>query len=178
MGFFFQDHSLHSGGIKFRTGSHKKLLYYGKFLKTLIPSIFKVLLGKLSIKSLLNTGKIVNAKSEMGDVVIWNLRTEHSGGAVILKDDPDNALLPYQDEQIPDNKKLPEHDIRMAVFCCFAASHQATESYISWKVNNKGYKDHWLGCQFDKIEVQKLALEKSVNLDFTGIKKYRKPIEV
>ena len=57
MGFFFQDHSLHSGGIKFRTGSHKKLLYYGKFLKTLIPIIFKVLLGKLSSHPLYSAQK-------------------------------------------------------------------------------------------------------------------------
>lgn len=178
MGFFFQDHASHSGGIKFRTGSHKKLLYYGKFFKTLISSIYKILLGKLSIKALINNGKIVNVKSELGDVVLWNLRTEHSGGAVILKDDPDKALLPYQDEQIPDNKKLPEHDIRMAIFCCFAAPHEATESYISWKVNNKDYKNHWLGCQFDKEEIQKLAKEKSITLDFSGIKNYRKPIEI
>jgi hypothetical protein len=173
MGFFFQDHLTHSGGIKFRAGSHKKLLYYSKFLKTLAIAFFKVLLGKLSIKALFNTGKIINAKSEVGDVVIWNLRTEHSGGAVILKDNPDKGLLPHQDEKIPDNQKLPEHDTRMAVFSCFAAPHEATESYISWKVDNKGYKDHWLACHFDKPEIKKLAEEKGVTLDFRGIEKYR-----
>jgi hypothetical protein len=178
MGFFFQDHYSHSGGIKFRAGSHKKVLYYSKFFKTLTISIFKILIGKLSIKALFNTGEIVNAKSEIGDVVIWNLRTEHSGGAVILKDSPDKGLLPHQDDKISDNQKLPEHDARMAVFSCFAAPHEATESYISWKVNNAGYKGHWLASPFDKPEIRNLAEKKAVTLDFRGIKKYRELSEL
>ena len=177
MGFFFQDHASHSGGIKFRAGSHKKVLYYSKFFQTLIISIFKVLIGKLSIKALFNTGKIYNAKSELGDVVIWNLRTEHSGGAVILKDNPEKCLLPYQDEKISNNKKLPEHDNRMAVFCCFGAPDKATESYISWKINNKGYKSHWLACRFDKPEIQNLAEKRGITLDFRGIEAYSRPSE-
>ena len=82
------------------------------------------------------------------------------------------AIAPVN-EKIPDNQKLPEHDTRMAVFSCFAAPHEATESYISWKVDNKGYKDHWLACHFDKPEIKKLAEEKGVTLDFRGIEKYR-----
>ena len=178
MGFFFQDHASHSGGIKFRVGSHKKLLYYSNFLKTLFMGLFKILIGKLSVKALLNTGKIVNAKSEIGDVVIWNLRTEHSGGAVIIKDNPDKGLLPSQDDKISENEKLPEHDTRMAVFCCFGAPHEATESYIAWKVNNKGYKNHWLASPFDKPEIRNLAEKKGITLDFRGIKKYRELSEV
>ena len=82
------------------------------------------------------------------------------------------------DDKISDDQKLPEHDTRMAVFSCFAAPHEATESYISWKVNNAGYKGHWLASPFDKLEIQNLAEKKGVTLDFRGIKKYRELSEL
>jgi len=171
IGVFFQDHSRHSGGIKFRQGSHKRILFHPNFLRTLIGSIIRVLMGKVKLKALFNLGKIVNAKSEIGDVVVWNLRTDHSGGAVILKDNPEKGMLPSKDELIADDKKLPEHDTRMAVFAAFGAPHRATEAYILNKVNNSGYRDFWKACSYDSKEIKALAQKRGITLDFRGIKK-------
>jgi len=173
MGIFFQDHKDHSGGIKFRTGSHKRIILNPRFVRNLAKAIIGILTGKIGLKALFNFGKTVNARSEIGDVVIWNLRTDHSGGAVLLKDDPDRAFSPSKDERIPPEKKLPEHDIRMAIFCAFAAPSDATEAYILNKVNNPAYEGHWKAARFDDPHIKKLAEERGVKLDFRGIEKMR-----
>lgn len=169
MGIFFQDHVGHSGGIKFRRGSHKKVLLAPNFLRQLLSGIKGVVTGKLAFSSLMNTGEVVNARSEIGDVVIWNLRTDHSGGAVLLKDAPDKALLPSEDEKVPDEKKLPEHETRMAIFSAFAAPSDATEAYTLDRVNNPAYKEHWKASHFDDPGIQALAKKRGITLDTRGI---------
>jgi hypothetical protein len=173
MGIFFQDHSVHSGGIKFRQGSHKRLNFGSNFYKNLFKSLIKLFIGKIRLKSLLNFGKIINAKSKIGDVVIWNLRTDHSGGAVILKKNPDNAMLPSEDDKIKPEDKFPEHNTRLAIFCAYAAPHKATEAYILNKANNPLYENHWKAVKYDNKNIREMANKKGVKLDFRGIKKYR-----
>lgn len=169
MGIFFQDHYNHSGGIKFRSGSHKRLLLYPKFLRSLTGAVVKVILGNYKFKSLLNLGKIVNARSRIGDIVIWNLRTDHSGGAVLLKSNPNKAFLPVVDNRIPLSRKLKEHETRMALFCCFGAPSLALEGYIQNKVNNPKYAEHWAACDFNKDEVRILAEKGKIQLDTRGL---------
>ena len=173
IGIFFQDHKSHSGGIKFRRGSHKRILLHPNFFRRLISFLPKVFSGKLKLKALFDLGENVNIKSEIGDAVIWNLRTNHSGGAVILKDNPDRVQLPSKDEKVPLNKKLPEHDTRMAIFCAFGAPHKSTEAYIMNKVNEPAYENHWKSANFDNVHVQALANQRGVKLDLRGIAKYR-----
>ncbi|MEP5611122.1 MAG: hypothetical protein ABJP45_02675 [Cyclobacteriaceae bacterium] len=176
MGIFFQDHKDHSGGIKFRVGSHKKVILTPRFVVNLLKSGGKILLGQLSFKTLLNFGGIVNARSEIGDVVIWNLRTDHSGGAVLLKKFPDRALPPSKDEKVPSEEKLPEHPTRMAIFCAYAGPSEATETYTLDRVNNPAYIDHWKASNFDSPYIVKLAAERGVNLDLRGIKNCREEL--
>ena len=167
MGIFLQDHSKHSGGIKFRKGSHKKVLLNKEFIKR----YFK---GTAKLTSFLNFGSIVNASSEIGDVIIWNLRTDHSGGAVIPKYFHSLAFPPYIDGVIPNWLKLKEHTIRMAIFTTIAAPSSTTDNYLMNKIRNKMYIKHWENCHFDANEMRALAKERGVTLDFRGIESVRK----
>ena len=166
IGVFLQEHVNYSGGIKFRSGSHKKVRFKRQYFKRFIK-------GKVNIRSFFNFGKIVNTKPRIGDVVIWNLRTDHSGGAVHLKFFPSLGLMPWMDALIPDSMKLPEHDHRMAMFCCFAAPSKPTTKYMMNKIENPKYKNFWTNCQFDRKAIQDKAKQSEIILDFSGIKSIR-----
>ena len=50
-----------------------------------LNSIFNVTSNVINDMRQNNFGRIVNARTKIGDMVIWNLRTDHSGGAVLNK---------------------------------------------------------------------------------------------
>src|SRR5690606_35997020 len=54
-GIYLQDHMFHSGGLNLRIGSHTKVS--------------------------LTEGRNIAVRSRIGDVVVWSLRTTHSGNA-------------------------------------------------------------------------------------------------
>jgi hypothetical protein len=62
-GVYLQDHSCHSGGLRVIPGSHNAVMNPGL--------------------------KPKNVRSRSGDLVVWNLRTDHAGAAIMLK------LLPW-----------------------------------------------------------------------------------
>lgn len=65
MGIYLQDHRRHSGGLKIKAGSHLR-----------------------------DDGPSVLVDSNAGDVVVWNMRTLHSGNAVRLRLLPNFAAIP------------------------------------------------------------------------------------
>jgi hypothetical protein len=138
LGVFLQDHKDFSGGIKFRSNSHRRVIFNKLALKNLLT-------GRgfhNDLRVYLNTGKIVNARTKLGDLVIWNLRTEHSGGAVLPKFNNDSAFLPKIDEYLPNFLKLPEHDKRMSIFYTFGQESKELEDYVDYKKNNLNDLEH------------------------------------
>jgi hypothetical protein len=58
-GIYLQDHAWHSGGLRVIAKSHNAISNPG--------------------------GKRVNVRTRVGDVVVWNLRTDHAGAATMLR---------------------------------------------------------------------------------------------
>ena len=155
LGVFMQDHSNHSGGIKFRKNSHRRLI----FNKLNIKNLFT---GKGFHKDpivYLNFGKIENAKAKLGDIVIWSLRTEHSGGAVIPKFFTNLAVIPKFDNFIPNFLKLPEHKNRMSIFYAFGKDGPQLKSYLEYKKNNINDEEHRQSLSSDVSSLKNLAAE-------------------
>jgi hypothetical protein len=95
---YFGDYARHSGGLKVVPESH--LMNHGELRKD--PSqIHKLDLGGGVVAGMpvLSYG-MHNIGSEPGDLVIWNLHTMHSAGALRLKAWPDAALLPQVEKQL------------------------------------------------------------------------------
>ena len=139
LGIFLQDHKDYSGGIKFRKNSHRRHIINKHLIKN-------ILLGKQNLSdpiSFFNFGKIVNARTEVGDLGIWSLRTEHSGGAVIPKLFSNIAFLPFIDNLIPSILKKPEHENRVAIFYTFGEASNCLNNYIDYKIKNDKDKEHW-----------------------------------
>lgn len=140
-GIYLQDHARHSGGLKVRLRSHQ---YVSR-----------------------HRGKAVNIPSEGGDVVIWNLRTSHSGNNVRFKGLPNLCLHPRLERFVPWFLRVPEEGERIALFCSFGAPGGHLDRYIQFQVTRGDYHEHWKRSGFDQ-DILDLAAARGVQI--------RKPI--
>ncbi len=103
IGLYLQEHKNYSGGLKVRKGSHKN-----------------------------RTGEAVFVDNEAGDVVVWDLKTLHSGNAVRLKSMPNlsinNALL---EKSIPEFLRKKKSEERISLFMTFALKSSHLDRYIN-----------------------------------------------
>ena len=137
VGLYLQDHSHHSGGLKVRKKSH---FYFSR-----------------------HRGRAVNIPSEEGDVVLWTLRTSHSGNNVRLKGLPHLCFPPRIETRIPHFLRIPEEKERMVIFCAFAAPGEHAERFINYGAHRYDYCEHFRRSRFDE-EVIELAKRKKVEL--------------
>lgn len=106
MGFYFQDHKNHSGGLKIRLGSHMIADY--------------------------STGRPYDIKSEFGDVIIWNMRLTHSGNNRRLLLLNNTSVPPSIENRLPSFLFKPEEEIRIASFCAIAKPGMHLNHYIAY----------------------------------------------
>lgn len=117
LGIYLQDHSKHSKGLCLRSDSH------------LHQSIEK--------------GKIINVKSEVGDVIIWKLTTTHSPNADIISLFPNHAFHPGLTKRLPGFLKKKSISPRLAVFMGFGVEDHYTEDYIAYLKTRKYAIERW-----------------------------------
>lgn len=103
IGVYLQDHDKFSGGVKLEKGSNK--LPFSK-------------------------GKRVLADTKAGDVVVWDLRTFHSGNSVRLKLFPNLPLGCRIENILPDSFVIPEPKERNSVFMVFGADNKHLDRHI------------------------------------------------
>lgn len=137
VGIYLQDHSLHSGGVKVRLNSHN---YVSR-----------------------HRGKSYNVPSELGDIVIWNLRTSHSGNNILLKNWQGLSLHPRLERLVPDFLKIPEQHERIAAFCSFGTPGHHLDRYIQYLGTRKDSCEHWRRSGVG-IDVETVAKERGVTL--------------
>lgn len=106
MGIYLQDYTRTSGGLIVRDQSHK------------FPTRWK--------------GRITNVQSRPGDLVIWNLRTTHSGSAKRLRMFPSLDLNPYLCKLLPKLIFVPPPPTRMALFLSYGKDDHHMKRYITY----------------------------------------------
>jgi hypothetical protein len=130
IGIYLQDHTKHSKGLSLKDKSH------------LIPQISK--------------GKIINVKSEVGDVIIWKLTTTHSANADILSLFPNLDLNPKITKMIPNIFKLKAIDPRIAFFACFGKQDKYSESYIDYLKTRAYAVERWKESTYTNENILKM----------------------
>lgn len=156
IGIYLQDHASHSGGLKLRPGSHKKLCPERLGWRT----IFRRALRKFNIRMLMNllfVGRSLNVPSRVGDVVVWNLRTHHSGYAVRLKQAPNVSIHPKWENRIPENHHILSDRKRAVIFSTYGATSDYYEKFIKDRVGRENMTDFWKNSDFDTPKVHQLA---------------------
>jgi len=117
-GFYMQDHSRHSGGLKVRLRSHN------------IPDHL--------------SGQMVDVPTRYGDLVIWSMRLTHSGNNRKLRLLPGVVLHPRLEGHLPKVLAAPEQARRMAAFCSLGKPGSHLDRYIDrMNERDKDYRPYF-----------------------------------
>lgn len=147
----------------------------------------KYIVGNQSVKAPTPLFPIYNIPSAPGDLVIFNLRTFHSAGYLLLKENHHAQMLP--DFELHMLKRYPElfepypMGERNALFFDYGAPSEALDLYIKWRALYTLYdpKQHsalWerviresaLGVySYDQPTIQELAARRGITLRFDRI---------
>ncbi len=165
LGVYLQDHVNHSGGLKLRPGSHRKLCIE----KAGLRGAAKHLLRKQRPMDLISRPSL-NVETAVGDLLGWSMRTHHTGYALRLRSFPRLALHPHVENLLPESAFLPEDKGRCVVFMSFGAPGPYLESYIADRVTRQDMKPYWQKTVFSD-EARALAREKGVELRTDGVDK-------
>jgi hypothetical protein len=135
IGVYLQDHKNYSGGLKIKAGSHRQA-----------------------------DGKVVFVDSEVGDVVLWSLKTIHSGNAVRLKFFPNYSINTSKKESlVPEFLKKDQQHERISLFMTFALKSSHLNRYINeYTLKRTETKEHLKASVYTS---EALQLAKSKGLE-------------
>lgn len=138
IGLYLQDHSRHSGGLSLRSGSHLPC-------PTLIQTRVERRLGRCILKGfskkgfirklasgLYHVGKPLHVDTRPGDLVIWNLRTTHSGNSVRVRPFPTKKFSAVLEPYIPRWLQVPEEAERIAIFLTYGRKSVHLDRYLKY----------------------------------------------
>lgn len=121
-GLYLQDHAFHSGGLALRPRSNDT--------KHPLPTL----------------GKLVDSKA--GDLVVWNLRTLHSGEVVRMRGLPALPLNPRLQSRLPVRLRVPDDGARIVLFMGFALPHRHLENYLAYLRTRDYMQGAWSHSRF------------------------------
>jgi hypothetical protein len=130
MGIYLQDHANSSRGLCLREKSH--------------------------LHQSCNIGKIINVKSEIGDVVIWKLTTTHSANAQVISMFPSTSFHPLIARFVPDFLKQEATSPRLALFMCFGLKDDYSEEYCDYLKTRQYAVDRWIQSNYSKDVISKI----------------------
>ena len=156
LGFYLQDHKIHSGGLGVRLGSHLPPDNNPFVHSKILPHYLRSILAN-------HTGKPVNMGSTSGDLVIWSLKTLHSADAVRLKWLPHFRVPPFLENITPNRAKIPHSVRRIACFMTFAASGEHLDRYLSYLHTRDYMLELWKKSVWDEESIS-MAKEAGLSL--------------
>lgn len=130
MGVYLQDHSISSKGLCLRTGSH--------------------------LQQSTGKGKIVNVKSEIGDVVVWKLTTTHSANAGVVSLFPNFSFHPRVARLFPDFLKQKATNPRIAIFSCFGLKDDYANAYRDYLKTRQYAIERWAASNYSEEVIYEL----------------------
>ncbi len=144
---YFEDHKNFSGGLKIKKKSHKYFCFNWRAPKQNLGKLFNIFFKKTKYNlSSLKNGKGINLDLQEGDLVVWNLRTHHSGMCRRLKLFPEVCLHPLIEKRLPLFlfKKTKYISDRCSLFSTFATNDLENKNilgYVKNKINLNKIKE-------------------------------------
>jgi hypothetical protein len=121
-GLYLQDQARHSGGLAVRPRSNRLGL-----VRPTLP-------------------RLVDARA--GDLVVWSLRTVHSGEVARLRWLPGLPLHPRVQTWLPQSMRAPEDAERIVMFMTFACAGPQLDYYIGYLKGRDYMQASWAGSHF------------------------------
>jgi hypothetical protein len=134
VGIYLQDNKNYSGGLKVKVGTHKNA-----------------------------DGKPIFVDTEVGDVGVWSLKTQHSGNAVRLKLFPNYSINTSGKENIiPSFLKTEQQKERISLFMTFALKSSHLDRYINeYTLKREDTLAHARASKYDE-KILEIAKQKNV----------------
>lgn len=170
-GIYLQDYSNYSGTLKIAPGSHLRLCVTNKTVKQAIKNILKELIrgNLIGAFNILRPYASVNIPTMPGDMIVWYVRTHHSGYGVRLRFLPNWSLPPIIENWIPSFLKLPDNPERNVILSIFAAPSKYLETYITKQINKEYRREHYLNnACLESDEKKNIARELGVTIRNDG----------
>lgn len=170
IGIYLQDHKNFSNGLKVFKGSSHSL----KFGRTLLKKILK----EKELRYLFpQRTKPINVDTMPGDVVIWNLRTCHSGNALRLKYFKNISLKPWAEnfleKYLPDIFLTSEKE-RAVIFSTFGKMGTPLKNFIKDNINHPEIFSLIKNSNF--LEQEIISKSEKLGLKILDIEKIKKDI--
>lgn len=125
-GLYTQDHANEPGGLDLRRGSH------------LAPSVAD--------------GEYVAARTRVGDLVVWNLRTSHSGDTMLMRHggavDPASVTGKIL-RRFPFGFLKKSCSVRVAIFWTFGLCGPHLDRYIAYLKTRRYAVDRWMSTAYN-----------------------------
>lgn len=122
-GLYLQDHARHSGGLYVRARSH-----------TLVSS---------------REGRSLYVRTKPGDLVVWNLRTTHSGNGLLLRWLPRLTVPPYIADRLPRGLFAGSECERIALFATFGIDDHHLVRYLAYLKTRAYAVATWRNSRYD-----------------------------
>ncbi len=170
-GIYLQDHIHYSNALKVIPGSHTRPCVTSKTISGAVKNIVLAII-KGNVRDawrILNLHRSVNLPSQAGDLLIWYVRTHHSGYGVRPKFFTNWSLPPVLENWIPRFLRLPDNPDRDVMLSIYAAPSKYLEPYLLKQIK-KGYRhEHYIGNScLESSEVQELARSQGVTIRNDG----------
>jgi Phytanoyl-CoA dioxygenase (PhyH) len=136
-GVYMQDQAHYSGGLALRPRSNR-------------PG--------MQIRSM-----PVFLEAEPGDLVVWDLRTVHSGEVVRFRFAPKAPLHPSLQTRLPESLRLGDERERIVIFMTFGLRGAHLDHYIDYSKTRAQNRELWATSRFGP-DVWKLAADAGLDL--------------
>jgi len=149
MAIYCQDHIKHSGALALRDKSHNQRN----------PT----------------KGRAFFVPSEPGDVIVWSLRTTHSGNSMRLKLLPELVIDPRLYKFVPKFMFKNEEKLRVGLFMTFGKKAPLMQRNLDYLKTRTYMIESWRNSQTRQQQIDKL---KSYNVDFIDLHEDAKKIDI
>lgn len=149
MAIYCQDHAKHSGALALRDKSHN----YRDPKK----------------------GKAFFVPSEPGDVIVWSLRTTHSGNSMRFNLFPELVINPHLYKYIPKFFFKAEEKLRVGIFMTFGKKAPLLQRNLDYLKIRTYMVEIWRNSKTPQEQIDKL---KSCNVDFIDVHEEAKKIDL
>lgn len=162
-GIYLQSSSQEGGGLKLRPKSHKYLcIDHGNFYEGLYR-LYKYIMKYKKIPQITFSGGI-NVKTEPSDLLIWNMRTHHSGHAIRLKFFKNLSLHPLIENIVPKKWIIKSNEKRCVVFFAFSDNSNYAIEYYNYVKNHPCNKKHFTNSDFESKNLKEFLVTNDLHL--------------
>lgn len=159
-GIYLQDHRYSSGGLAVRAKSHNPSrlvrMLNGFKLPFVSDTVQRRVSTRLSVWAANYYGKAKILDIEVGDLVVWNQRTTHSGNAIRSKLFPALKMPKWLEDRFPKSWQRSYQKQRMAMFMTYGLEDSHLTRAIEYLKKRKYMVNNWAVSNIDQKTLEKI----------------------